>query len=135
MRWSWPSWVAITLGALALIVGLVHAGMSATGSAFQMNMVNGWGFMFLSGALLLAAGLHSLQASYDSWCGDGGYGCGCCGDDCSCGDCSDCRGGSGCGCEHCGACANGDCCGSCGCEGMRGGHEGHGHEGHEGHSH
>jgi hypothetical protein len=41
-------------------------------------------------------------------CYGGGGGCGCCGDDCSCGDCDSCKPGMG--------------------------HE-HGHEGHEGHDH
>jgi len=73
--------------------------------------------MVVAGGLLLAAGLHALQAAWSSCCD--WYG--------------------GCDCEHCEGCKGGDCCGQCGCydepkrPGESKGHEGHGHDG--GHSH
>lgn len=82
---SWPSWLATVLGALLTAFGLFRA--------FQAPAAGGeaWGWLLLSGALLLAAGLHSLQATYDAWCGDDCRdGCSCCGDGCSCGDCACC---------------------------------------------
>jgi len=109
MRWSWPSWVAIVLGLLAVLIAVaVYFALDPT-SGYGERMYGMAGPVFIGGAILLAAGLHSLQASYDSWCGDCGYG-------------------GGCGCDHCKECADGECCGHCGCEGMNGGHEGHDHK-------
>ncbi|HEX2066180.1 MAG TPA: hypothetical protein VHI93_05140 [Candidatus Thermoplasmatota archaeon] len=79
---SWPSWVAIGLGAPLLAAGLFLANEAGVPP------------LLLPGAILLAAGLHSLQAGYDTWCGcdgcqDGCSGCGeacACGEECACGD-------------------------------------------------
>jgi hypothetical protein len=101
---SWPSWLAIIFGTLLAI-----AGFWLTNGQRNTVYLSG---LLLPGAILLAAGLHSLQATYDAWCGD-------------------CYGG-GCGCDHCRGCSGGECCGNCGCGNMRGSG---GHEGHEGHDH
>jgi hypothetical protein len=91
---SWPSWLAIGLGAVFLVAGfLIFNALSITvASKNQLLLLP----LFLAGGVLLAAGLHSLQATYDAWCGCAdcmGGGCDCCGDDCTCGDCESCKGG------------------------------------------
>ncbi|HUR61662.1 MAG TPA: hypothetical protein VM286_04790 [Candidatus Thermoplasmatota archaeon] len=113
MRWSWPSWLAIIFGAL-----LAVAAFWLTNDQHDVAYLTG---LLIPGAILMGAGLHALQASYDSWCGDDCYG----------------YGGGSCGCDHCGDCSGGDCCGHCGCSNMRTdgqGHDGHGHD-HGEHSH
>ncbi|MFO1534526.1 MAG: hypothetical protein ABR586_02560 [Thermoplasmatota archaeon] len=86
---SWPSWASVALGALLTILGLWESTRPTT---LAGGMAASWGWLLLAGAVLLAAGLHSLQASYDSWCDCASCsdGCGCCGDNCSCGDCASC---------------------------------------------
>jgi hypothetical protein len=95
---SWPSWLAIVLGGLMAIVALWSLFITKQSAVLPA--------LLLPGSILLAAGLHSLQATYDSWC-----------------DCASCMG-AGCECDHCGACAQGECCGKCDC--MDGG-DGHTH--------
>jgi hypothetical protein len=92
---SWPSWLAVLLGAVALVVGLVLNFTTSVTSADAARWFSLVGPFLLGGAILLAAGLHALQASCDSWCGcdDCMGGCDCCGDDCACGDCAACKGG------------------------------------------
>lgn len=95
----WPSWLAILAGLLsfaAFVWCLVSPRHTATdGPALLIGT-------FVGGAILLAAGLHSLQASYDAWCGcaDCASGCDCCGDGCACGDCGECGGEGGDGSAH-----------------------------------
>lgn len=86
---SWPSWLAIALGALLAIIGLWESTRPATTMG---NLMASWGWLLLAGAVLLAAGLHALQASLDSWCDCAACsdGCSCCGDGCACGDCGAC---------------------------------------------
>ena len=114
MGWTWPSWLAIVLGAVSLGSGLV-----AIGTEYAESGVGPFVLVstFIGGAILLASGLHSLQNAWSSCCDW-----------------------SGCDCDHCEGCSGDDCCGRCGCYGggrERGhegpGHEGHGHDG--GHSH
>ncbi|MEA3202547.1 MAG: hypothetical protein QOI63_213 [Thermoplasmata archaeon] len=110
---SWPSWLAVLLGAVAFLLGLFlnfNASVSSVNDARWFSLVAP---LLIGGTILLAAGLHALQATYDSWCGcdDCMGGCDCCGDDCACGD-----------------------CGSCG-KGEANGHEGHDHDGGHDHPH
>lgn len=103
---SWPSWSAVLLGVVLIGSALLLLFNLHSENAAILTLVSAF---LLSGAILLAAGLHSLQASYDSWCGDAcGYG-------------------GGCGCNHCEECVDGECCGDCGCTPQGG----HGHEGHD----
>lgn len=89
---SWPSWLAVALGALLAIIGLWESTRPAT--TMGSMMAASWGWLLLAGAILLAAGLHALQASMDAWCdcSECADGCGCCGDGCACGDCAACGG-------------------------------------------
>src|SRR5688572_29824391 len=96
MARAWPSWVSIALGGLLLALGL-YLGYARSYADYAG--------MTVAGALLLALGLHALQASYDMWCAD------CDWDDCAC--------------DHCGDCSGGDCCGNCACAEKGGGHGGH----------
>lgn len=90
MRWTLPSWTAIVLGALLALLGMImYFGIDATSGSTAAKWVALSPTMLLAGAILLGAGLLSLQSAWTAWCGNGG-GCGCCGDDCECGDCGDC---------------------------------------------
>lgn len=94
---SWPSWLATFLGALALLLGIVldlNGSVSSAASARWFALATP---LLIGGFVLLAAGLHALQATYDSWCDCGSCmgSCGCCGDDCNCGDCGECSDGDG----------------------------------------
>jgi hypothetical protein len=93
----WPSWLAVFLGAAAFVLGLILDFAVSFTSASSGRWYALVGPFLLGGSVLLAAGLHSLQASYDAWC-----------------DCADCAG-AGCGCNHCEDCVDGDCCGECSC--------------------
>ena len=104
---SWPSWLAVGLGAVFVVAAfVVFNGLSVSVVSKNQLLVLP---LFLMGAILLAAGLHALQASYDEWCG-----------------CADCMGEGGCGCNHCEECVDGDCCGNCECS--HGGAEAHVHQ-------
>ncbi len=96
MRWTLPSWIAIALGTLFTIFGLMFMLFvkdPKTASDFvTARLINAAPIMILAGGILLAAGLLSLQSAWCTWCSDGGAGCSCCGDDCKCGDCGDCCG-------------------------------------------
>lgn len=108
MRWTWPSWLSIFLGAVALVSGFVLGMASPLAPS-----------LLIVGGILLAAGLHALQGAWSSCCGAcGDYGC-------DCQHCEGCREG-----DCCGECA---CYGPEGRNGESPGHEGHGHDG--GHSH
>jgi hypothetical protein len=98
---SWPSWLAVLLGAVALLLGIVFNMNANQGDVSTYRYLTLVGPFLIGGAVLLAAGLHALQASYDAWCGcaDCSGGCGCCDDGCTCGDCDACRG-SGAGAGH-----------------------------------
>ncbi len=125
MRWTTPSWAAIVLGILTKIIGFViFFTTDLTGPAGAKNLAL-VAPALLSGAILLAAGLLGLQVACSgcgSGCGYGGRGgCGCCDDDCSCGDCGDCSGG-------CSCCKDGCSCGDCGeCGGKGESEHGHAH--------
>lgn len=119
MRWTWPAWTAVTLGALGVACAgaLLVSSWETGGAGFTLGI-----YLVLGGSILLAAGLHGLQSAYAS-----------CGDSC---------GWDGCGCDHCEGCRGDGCCGQCPCYGPKAdaqagpanpGHEGHGHDG--GHMH
>ena len=106
MRWTSPSWGAIVLGGLMVVAGFVLFFVTDIGSVGGAKNFSLVAPLLISGAILLGAGLLGLQQAWTECC-DWDDGCECCGDDCTCGDCSCCRPGGG----------------------------DHGHEGHEGHSH
>lgn len=90
---SWPTYLALGIGTLGIAAGLYVFYTTNFNSAASIRASGLSSTFVLGGAIVLAAGLHSLQATFDSWCGGAcADGCGCCGDDCSCGDCACCKG-------------------------------------------
>lgn len=85
----WPSALATALGAVAVLAGIGVFAANPTATATSVRALSLVLPLLLGGAVLLAAGLHALQASLDLWCGSGGGGC-CCGDERACGDCACC---------------------------------------------
>ena len=89
MRWSWPSWAAIVLGLLAISLGIYIINIHEANPHVDA--------LLIGGMVLLAAGLHALQGSYDNCCSDW------------------CDYDSGCDCNHCAGCKGDACCGECKC--------------------
>jgi hypothetical protein len=102
MRWSLPAWASIVGGLIAIVGSVAMYWEVRNGGALgpQAMMSSA---LFVGGSILLAAGLHAMQASMDAWC-----------------DCADCMG-SACSCNHCEDCVDGECCGKCACSDDGGG--------------
>lgn len=89
MRWTWPSWMALGLGGVALLSGVALIFMEWPATDARLFALGNT--LLLGSLLLFAAGLHGLQGAASNCCD---YGCGC---------------------DHCGECRDDGCCGECEC--------------------